>query len=267
MKRFTASLVAVFAVAVTWALSPGTATAAVSDSYDPSGAAIANVASALAVGSTAARMQAQSFTAGASGYISSAKVFLAHAGSPTAVKVAIYAHTGNFGAGGTPTGAALATSDTVNSSATVTYTCDGPVSCFTAITFNFSSSYYVTSGTKYCLVVSDGSASGDNTNYYRLGRVYGGTAVGNASSYNGTSWSADMSGDVSFEVDDSTATPTPTPTATPTPTPTATPTPTPETGLAKSDDFMPLDFFLALCGTLGLFYGAYAIIIKPFLRH
>ena len=103
----------------------------------------------------------QSFT-GNGNVINSGKLYLKKSGSPTGNAImTIYAHTGTFGAGGTPTGAILATSDNFDVSTLTTN--------FALITFNFTGANKITltNGTKYFVTLE--YSGGDASNNVRIG--------------------------------------------------------------------------------------------------
>lgn len=106
----------------------------------------------------------QSFT-GDGNTLGSVKWFLNKTGSPTGTLTSyIYAHTGTFGVNGVPTGAALATSSTVDVS-TLTTT-------LTLYDFTFSGANQITltNGTNYCVVITISGGSSDASNRPSSGR-------------------------------------------------------------------------------------------------
>lgn len=122
----------------------------------------------------------QSF-AGVDGYLESVTFQIQISGSPTGdILVAeLWAHTGTFGSGGTPTGSALATSDNVGGSASW-------VSPGAPVKFTFSTPVRIVSGTNYFITVrrSTGTAS------YLVGRDNSSpTHGGNGATLSG-SWTA-----------------------------------------------------------------------------
>ncbi len=135
---------------------------------------------------------AQSFT-GNGNTLDSAKFYLKKVGSPTGnVYAKIYAHTGTFGSGGTPTGSALAVSDAVDVST---------IGTSNALqTFSFSGANRITlaNGTHYCVVIS---YSGGTAGVDFIIAGYDSTSpthAGNAAYYD-TSWHA-TSPDICFYV-------------------------------------------------------------------
>ena len=135
---------------------------------------------------------AQSFT-GNGNTLDSAKFYLKKVGSPTGnVYAKIYAHTGTFGSGGTPTGSALAVSDAVDVST---------IGTSNALqTFSFSGANRITlaNGTHYCVVISySGGTAG--VDFIIAGYDFTSpTHAGNAAYYD-TSWHA-TSPDICFYV-------------------------------------------------------------------
>lgn len=98
---------------------------------------------------------------GDGGTLASCKFYLKKTGSPTGNATAkLYAHTGSYG-DGQPTGAALATSGTLNVSTLTT--------SYQLITFTFTGGDKVTmtGGTAYCIVVE--YSNGDGSNYVTAG--------------------------------------------------------------------------------------------------
>lgn len=129
------------------------------DSY-----ALSNQDGMFAIGASSSNpsVVGQSFT-GNGGIINSATVMLSKTGSPTGNAVAkIYAHSGTFGTSSVPTGAALATSDTIDVS-TLTTT-------ILPRTFSFSGANQitVTNTTKYCLSI-EYTSDGGGANYISAG--------------------------------------------------------------------------------------------------
>src|SRR5947207_971022 len=90
----------------------------------------------------------QSFTSNG-GLLSSAQFHLAKNGSPTGTAVAkLYAATGTFGTDAKPTGAALATSGTLDVSTIPTF----PQTLMT-FTFSGANQYLMVAGTVYCIAL------------------------------------------------------------------------------------------------------------------
>jgi hypothetical protein len=111
--------------------------------------------------------------------------------SPTGNAVAkLYAHTGTYGTNGTPTGVALATSETVNvANLTTTPT-------LTKFIFSDDEQYTIGSGTKYFIVIE--YTSGTSSNYVKVG--YDGSSPthgGNVATYI-SSWTDDNTKDLCF---------------------------------------------------------------------
>lgn len=127
--------------------------------------------------------------------LSQAKAYLYKGGSPGGSIVAkLYAHTGSYGAGGKPTGAALATSDPIAASSLG--------GSYGLVTFNFSTPYTLVNGTKYCIVLeSAGDLSVGGSDYIMVG--YDNSAPthgGNLVDWNGASWVAYSTLDLCFYV-------------------------------------------------------------------
>lgn len=133
---------------------------------------------------------AQSFT-GDGTKVSSAKFYLKKVGSPTGnITAFLYDHSGTFGTSSIPTGSALSTSSSIDSTTLTT--------SMALYEFTFPSQYTTVNGTKYCIVV------------YRIGGDSGNTVVvggdntspshaGNASKYV-SSWTAYSGTDLCFYV-------------------------------------------------------------------
>ncbi len=97
------------------------------------------------------------FTAGISGNLNQNKFFLKKVGSPTGnIFATLYATSG-----GAPTGSAIATSNNVDVSTLTT--------SYGLITFTFSTPYWVTKGTSYCIVV-EGDFTVSVANYVVAGQ-------------------------------------------------------------------------------------------------
>jgi hypothetical protein len=134
----------------------------------------------------------QSFTPSSSGNLLTVKFSLDKANSPTGNAVAkLYNHSGTYGTNGKPTGTALATSDNFDVS-TLTTTAS-------LITFNFSTTVALSSGTNYFITVEYTGA--DATNYIRL---YTDNATsphsGNTATKTSGVWSSNNVIDCIFEV-------------------------------------------------------------------
>ncbi len=100
----------------------------------------------------------QSFANTVEGTLDSCKFYLRKGESPTGNAVAkVYAHTGTYGSGGTPTGAVLATSDNFDVS--------GLSTSFELITFNFSGAERITlsANTKYFVICCYNTSAPPNT--------------------------------------------------------------------------------------------------------
>lgn len=135
--------------------------------------------------------QAQSFT-GDGNTLALAKFYLKKLGSPTGnITAYIYDDTGTFGSTGTPTGAALATSDTVDiSTLTTSYQ-------LVDFTFSGANQITITNAANYFLVIEYNA--GDGSNALHVGADSSGVHPGNLAQYNG-SWAAVGTWDVPFYI-------------------------------------------------------------------
>lgn len=163
------------------------------ETIDSYGEANADQGSALRSG--ASIFFGQSFHNSVLAKIATAKFFLKKNNSPTGNATAkIYAHTGTFGAGGVPTGAALATSDNFDVS-TLTTTSQ-------LITFTFSGANLIdlSANTDYCIELS--YSGGDASNYIVASwDGSGSTAPGSMnSSLDGSTWIPNATYDAVFYV-------------------------------------------------------------------
>lgn len=135
---------------------------------------------------------AQSFT-GDGGVLDSVVLYLNKTNSPTGTAVVkIYAHTGTFGSTGTPTGAALATSGTLDVSTLTT--------SLVLKTFTFSGAERITltNGTKYFLAIE---YSGDSTNFISVGEDNSSPSHGgNRARLDSGVWGASTTADYIFYV-------------------------------------------------------------------
>lgn len=135
----------------------------------------------------------QSFVA-IGGTLSSSVFYVRRTGSPTGNVVSkIYSHSGTFGTSGVPTGSALATSDNVDITTIPTS------NTLVAFTFSGANKISLTSGTQYVVTVEYSSGSSLN-NLTVAQDSTSPTFNGNASDYNGTSWSAVSTRDLPFYV-------------------------------------------------------------------
>jgi hypothetical protein len=138
----------------------------------------------------------QTFTSATTGNIRSAVVYLNKTGSPTGTITAkIYAMTGTLGLTSKPTGSALVTSDAVNVA--------DFSSSLSLVTLPFSSSYSLTYGTNYALVLDTSNVTGDSSNAVEWGQdTTSPTHVGNkfTSTNNGSSYTTSSSVDMCFYV-------------------------------------------------------------------
>jgi hypothetical protein len=134
----------------------------------------------------------QSIT-GNGGDLTSCAFNIYKSGSPTGNAVAkLHTHSGVFGTSSLPTGAALATSDTIDVT-TISTTSPG------LIEFTFSSPYTLADGTNYCLVLE--YSGGDASNYIRVGRdATSPTHAGNGATYSGGAWGISTSDFVFFAI-------------------------------------------------------------------
>ncbi|PJC30045.1 hypothetical protein CO052_00090, partial [Candidatus Saccharibacteria bacterium CG_4_9_14_0_2_um_filter_41_9] len=137
----------------------------------------------------------QTFNANIGGTISSSAFRIGKNGAPTGTVVSkLYAHTGTFGTTGVPTGAALATSATVN----VSSFNDGDI-----VSFSYAASpYTLVSGTKYAIVIEYTEAGSTQTtgisNYVDDTPAHDGTTV--IWNNKAASWGATASYDTIFYV-------------------------------------------------------------------
>lgn len=136
---------------------------------------------------------AQSFT-GNGNKIMVGQFYLKKTGAPTGTATAkIYAHSGTFGTSSIPTGAALATSQTVDVSTLLT--------AYQLISFRFlgTNNITLTNGTNYVMSVEFSGGSAGNT--VDVGTDTSGTyATGNGSTLTGSTWTATSYLDVPFYV-------------------------------------------------------------------
>ena len=153
----------------------------------------ADTGSDFAVGNGTIDGQAQSFANGST-KLNVVRVFanLKKNNSPTGNIVAkIYAHSGSYGSSSVPTGAALATSESVDVS-----TLTGG---YAPIEFIFSTGVVLAASTNY--VVAFEYSGGDASNYVQLeGLASSGTHGGNRSDLISSSWSATAGDDLNFSV-------------------------------------------------------------------
>lgn len=173
-----------------------TTDAAVYNNVTPTTAASyseANQDAATALNSGGTVGASQSF-AGNNGVLSSCRFMLKKTGSPTGTAVCkIYAHSGTFGTSSVPTGAALATSGTLDVSALFT--------TYALAEFKFTGASNITlnSGTNYVLTVEySGGSVGNTVDVGRDASAPG--AAGNFATYNGVSWTAVSGSDACFYV-------------------------------------------------------------------
>lgn len=129
--------------------------------------------------STQVTRVAQSFAVTGAATLGSCKFYLFRNNSPTGNIVAkLYAHSGVYGTSSEPTGAALATSDTID------VTTLSASSQLVTFTFSGANQYSLSAATKY--VISVEYAGGDGSNYIGVGSdSTSPTHSGNTISYNG----------------------------------------------------------------------------------
>lgn len=135
--------------------------------------------------------QAQSFQNGVNAMLLTKAVFnLKKTLAPTGTAVAtLYAITGTFGTTSTPTGAALATSNTFDVTTLDT--------TYRPIVFKFATPYTMVASTNYCIALD--YSSGNSGNYVNVqGLASSGTHAGNQSVNTGT-WAAGATDDLGFE--------------------------------------------------------------------
>lgn len=137
----------------------------------------------------------QTFLTHEAATLSAARFYLRKANSPTGTAtVKIYAHTGTFGTSGKATGAALATSDTLDVSAlTGTY-------ALTTFAFSGANRITLAADTAYVAVVYYSSGAG--ADLLEVGYHFGADwHRGNAAYYNGATWTGNAAYEVCFYVD------------------------------------------------------------------
>ena len=153
------------------------------DSYDGSHDTALTIAAGTGGG--------QSFTAIGGNLTSMAAYFSGVCTGAFNVNAKLYAHSGTYGTNSVPTGAALATSDNVLCSSLV-------VGSYNTFTFSGGNQVALTNGTHYVITIEVATGAGasitwdsDNTSPNHSG---------NASTFNGASWSAVGSSDQLFSV-------------------------------------------------------------------
>ena len=138
----------------------------------------------------------QTFTNIASNTLSSCKFYIKKFGSPTGTAtMIIYEHTGTYGVDGLPTGAILATSDSIDVSVLTT--------SHQLITFNFSGANKITldANTYYCIAINGRSIIGDGSNYIVAGLDNSSPShSGNSFYYNAGGYTANDAYDAIFYV-------------------------------------------------------------------
>jgi hypothetical protein len=151
--------------------------AAVVDSYSES-----NQNSQYSMYTTSNNGLGQSFT-GDGSYLTKATFYAKKHGAPPSTIVAkLYTHSGTFGTNSVPTGAALATSDTV--------TANNLTTSFALVDFNFDGTYQLVANTKY--VISFEYSAGDINNQVQTGiDSTSPTHAGNLTYLSSGTWAAD----------------------------------------------------------------------------
>ncbi len=142
---------------------------------------------------TAPNGWAQSFT-GDGSTLGSVKIYMKKTGSPGFnPTVNIYAHSGTFGTSSVPTGAALATSDSVTEASIST--------SLSLITFTFSGANQITltNGTKYCVGATVWD-TGSGANCYAIGKDTSSPSHSGNYATIDVFWSADSTTDMPFYV-------------------------------------------------------------------
>lgn len=135
---------------------------------------------------------AQSFSSGAGGDLYSQKLYLKKTGSPTGNAIAkLYAATGSHGTTAKPTGAALATSESLDVSTLTT--------SFALVEFRFINGYQLSAATTYCISIE--YSGGDASNKISVGQDNSSpTHAGNLSRFFSGAWSEDATYDQVFYV-------------------------------------------------------------------
>lgn len=158
-------------------------------------AANSDTGSNFPIGNGSITRQAQSFSSGDNDvYLTRAFARFKKVGNPTGnLTASLYTHSGTFGTSSVGTGAALATSVTVDVSKLST--------SYELVELGFDTQYEMSAGTNY--IISFEYSGGDGSNYIDIdGLATSGTHAGNRASYAG-SWSAHASDDLNFQVDSS----------------------------------------------------------------
>ena len=150
-----------------------------------------NQDSTQALGNGTIEAVGQSVT-GNGGVLSRIRVDLSKTLSPTGTMVAtVYTHSGTFGTSSVPTGAVLATSNTINVADLTT--------TLTLTDFEFEDEVTLTNTTKYVIALE--YAGGDASNYVNVGTDTSTPSHGgNFSTYNGATWTAVSGTDAIFYV-------------------------------------------------------------------
>lgn len=165
------------------------------DSY-----AFSNNSGGTALLNTFRTQVAQSFTGNGS-TVNNIQIPMYKTGSPTGNMVMyLYAHSGTFGSGGVPTGAALATSSSIAVSTIVSTDFNNP----STITFTFPTPYSTTSGTKYFWALEHTTGTSGNT-VGVSNDPNAPTHGGNYAEYLSGTWTADNTIDCLFIVNTATA--------------------------------------------------------------
>lgn len=141
--------------------------------------------------------ESQSFT-GDGGTLNSVKFYLAkEAAASGTVAAKIYAHTGTFGTTSVPTGSALATSDSLDSTTFPLYTSSFALQTFT---FTGADKITLTNGTKYCVTYTFSSTGGGGSLIRTKIDDTIPTHGGNLAEWNGSSWDIYADSDLPFYV-------------------------------------------------------------------
>lgn len=143
----------------------------------------------MALGNGTITRQGQSFSVGTNAKRLTKLAFrLKRSGTPTGnITATVYAHTGSFGAGGTPTGSALATSVAVDASQLST--------SYQEFEFGFATTTLLSASTNYFAVVE---FTGDASNFVQVQGDTTGTHAGNRASFDG-SWTGAAAEDLFFK--------------------------------------------------------------------
>ena len=144
------------------------------------------------IGNATSIGQSQCFAVGANAsFVTRAHFMLKKTGTPTGNAVAkLYAITGTFGSAGIPTGAALATSNSIDVATLTT--------AYQEIEFGFDTQYKCTAGTNYVITVE--TPVGSAGNYVQVQGKAAGTHAGNTANLVGSTWTPAAGADLYFKV-------------------------------------------------------------------